>query len=246
MHGSNAAQTSDPGGLVPARSLETVEFEVNGTAVSCDCSGVLLLPDSGVLVVSDLHLEKGAAFARRGMMLPPYDTAATLARLGKLVAQYNPRMVISLGDSFHDRAGSQMLPPAFRDALKALQQGRDWIWIEGNHDPERPVGLEGAWVRELHMDTVLFRHEPQAGAADGEIAGHLHPAARVIRRGKAVRRACFASDGKRLLMPAFGSTTGGLDLRHPAMRGLFEKSQLVAHLLGRERIYSIAFARMNG
>ncbi|WP_299865857.1 ligase-associated DNA damage response endonuclease PdeM [uncultured Hoeflea sp.] len=242
MQGANAALNQYDGNLGPV----TAEFEVNGTAVCCDCAGVMVLPDSGVLVVSDLHLEKGAAFARRGMMLPPYDTAATLARLAALISRYDPRMVISLGDSFHDRVGSQMLPETYREALKELQQGRDWTWIEGNHDPDRPSGLDGAWVRELHLESLVFRHEPVTGSADGEIAGHLHPAARVVRRCKAVRRACFASDGRRLLMPAFGSTTGGLELRHPAMRGLFDRQQLVAHLLGRERIYSVAFHRMNG
>jgi DNA ligase-associated metallophosphoesterase len=242
MQGANAALTSRSEAPTPA----TAEIEVNGTAVSCDCAGVMFMPDSGVLVVSDLHLEKGAAFARRGMMLPPYDTVATLNRLAGLVARYNPRMVISLGDSFHDRAGSQFLPDAYRDMLKALQQGREWTWIEGNHDPDRPVGLAGAWVQQLHLESLVFRHEPTDGACDGEVAGHLHPAARVVRRGKAVRRACFASDGKRLLMPAFGATTGGLELRHPAMRGLFEPGELIAHLLGRDRIYSVAFSRMNG
>ncbi|WP_420410557.1 ligase-associated DNA damage response endonuclease PdeM [Hoeflea sp.] len=224
----------------------TVDIEINGTAALCDCAGVLLLPESRVLVVSDLHLEKGAAFARRGMMLPPYDTAATLTRLAQLVARHDPKMVISLGDSFHDRAGSQFLPDDYRAALKAMQRGRQWTWIEGNHDPDRPDNLEGDWARELYLEGLVFRHEPQAGECAGEIAGHLHPAARVVRRGKAVRRACFASDGKRLLMPAFGSTTGGLELRHPAMRGLFDQGKLVAHMLGRERIYSVAFRRMNG
>jgi DNA ligase-associated metallophosphoesterase len=242
MQGANAALTSDSGALAPA----TAEFAVNGTAVTCDCAGVLFLPDSGALVVSDLHLEKGAAFARRGMMLPPYDTAATLKRLSAIIMRYNPRMVISLGDSFHDRIGSHFLPDGYRDALKAMQRGRDWVWIEGNHDPERPAGFDGAWVQELHMESLAFRHEPKPGTADGEIAGHLHPSARVVRRGKAVRRPCFASDGRRLLMPAFGSTTGGLELRHPAMRGLFDRDRLIAHLLGRDRIYSVAYRRMNG
>ena len=224
----------------------TADVTVNGTAAVCDSAGVLWLPGSGTLVVSDLHLEKGAAFARRGMMLPPYDTAATLARLGVAIARYNPRLVISLGDSFHDRSGSAHLPECYREQLRGLQQSRDWTWIEGNHDPDRPVGLEGSFCSELHVETLVFRHEPVQGAAEGEIAGHLHPAARVVRRGKAVRRPCFASDCKRLLMPAFGSTTGGLELRHPAMRGLFDKNQLVAHLIGKERIYSVAFNRMNG
>lgn len=242
MHGAIAALRTDIPEIVPL----TVEVSVNGTAVTCDRTGVLWLADSGILAVSDLHLEKGAAFARRGLMLPPYDTAATLARLGEAIAHYNPRLVISLGDSFHDRSGSAHLPDCYREQLQALQRGRDWAWIEGNHDPDRPVGLAGSFCSELHIETLVFRHEPKPGAADGEIAGHLHPAARVVRRGKGVRRPCFASDGKRLLMPAFGSTTGGLELRHPALRGLFDRTRLVAHLIGRERIYSVAFSRMNG
>ena len=242
MHGATAQIIASSGQVGPS----TAELDVNGTTVVCDCSGVAWLPASGALVVSDLHLEKGAAFARRGMMLPPYDTAATLARLGAAIAYYNPRIVISLGDSFHDRTGSAHLPDLYRESLLALQRGRDWAWIEGNHDPEKPVGLEGAWYNELYLDTLVFRHEPRKGASDGEVSGHLHPAARVVRRGKGVRRPCFASDGKRLLMPAFGSTTGGLELRHPAMRGLFDHSALIAHLLGRDRIYSVAFNRMNG
>jgi hypothetical protein len=242
MHGANAALESD----TPATGPLTVDLAVNGTALVCDRIGVLWLPGSATLVVSDLHLEKGAAFARRGMLLPPYDTAVTLARLGAAIASYAPRLVISLGDSFHDRSGSAHLPECYREQLQGLQRGRDWVWIEGNHDPDRPVGLEGSFCSELHVESLVFRHEPKSGAADGEIAGHLHPTARVVRRGKGVRRPCFASDGKRLLMPAFGATTGGLELRHPAMRGLFDRTQLVAHLLGRERIYSVAFNRMNG
>lgn len=242
MHGANAALESD----TPATGPLTAELSVNSTAVVCDRMGVLWLPGSATLVVSDLHLEKGAAFARRGMMLPPYDTAATLSRLGAAIASYAPRLVISLGDSFHDRIGSAHLPECYREQLQGLQRGRDWVWIEGNHDPDRPVGLEGSFCSELHVESLVFRHEPKAGAADGEIAGHLHPVARVVRRGKGVRRPCFASDGKRLLMPAFGATTGGLELRHPAMRGLFDRTRLVAHLIGRERIYSVAYNRMNG
>lgn len=242
MHGANAALTIETPASVPL----TADVTVNGTAVVCDRAGVAWLPGSGVLVVSDLHLEKGAAFARRGMMLPPYDTAATLVRLAAAITRYNPRLVISLGDSFHDRSGSAHLPECYREQLQGLQGGREWTWIEGNHDPHRPVGLEGDFCSELSVENLVFRHEPKPGVADGEIAGHLHPAARVVRRGKGVRRPCFASDGKRLLMPAFGSTTGGLELRHPAMRGLFDRTQLVAHLIGKERIYSVAFNRMNG
>jgi DNA ligase-associated metallophosphoesterase len=158
MHGANAALESD----TPATGPLTVDLAVNGTAVVCDRIGVLWLPGSATLVVSDLHLEKGAAFARRGMMLPPYDTAATLARLGAAIASYAPRLVISLGDSFHDRSGSAHLPECYREQLQGLQRGRDWVWIEGNHDPDRPVGLEGSFCSELHVESLVFRHEPKS------------------------------------------------------------------------------------
>lgn len=224
--------------------MRQTEIDLNGTAVVCACEGVAYLPDSATMAVSDLHLEKGAAFARRGMLLPPYDTAATLARLQVAVNRFNPKSIISLGDSFHDTKGSADLPAPYRDALMALQQGRDWIWIEGNHDPEPPVGLGGAYYAAFTIETLTFRHEPSMGDAAGEIAGHLHPVARVVRRGKGVRRACFASDGVRMLMPAFGSTTGGLLLDHPAIRPLFDLARLSAHLIGSERLYSIGYNRL--
>mgnify|MGYP001497761240 CR=1 FL=1 len=236
-----AFRATDTGDMV-----RSVEFDLNGTRVVCGHEGVLYVPEARLLVVSDLHLEKGAAFARRGMLLPPYDTAATLARLGSALLRYRPQTVVSLGDSFHDRVGSAHLPAPYRDALRELQAGRDWIWIEGNHDPDAPVGLSGEFHAEFHVETLALRHEPSKGNAPGEIAGHLHPAARVVRRGKGVRRACFASDGTRLVMPAFGATTGTLELRHAALRSLFDCGRLTAHLIGRDRIYSVAYHRMIG
>lgn len=224
----------------------TAEIAIGATAAICDPLGTLYLPQSATLVVSDLHLEKGAAFARRGMMLPPYDTRATLALLHRAIARYAPRRVISLGDSFHDGLGAAHLPAIFRDDLVALMRGREWIWIFGNHDPHAPCGLPGDAAEAVHVDGLAFRHEPLAAgaAAHGEVAGHLHPSARVMRRGRSVRRACFATDGTRLVMPAFGVLAGGLDLRHPALSGLFDTARLAAHVLGRERIYSIAHARL--
>ena len=223
-----------------------VEIAVNGVAAVCDPLGGLYLPDCGALVVSDLHLEKGAAFARRGMLLPPYDTLATLRILSAVIARYNPRIVISLGDNFHDRVGSVHLPEDFRSQIGSMAQGRDWIWINGNHDPDGTVDLPGRSTDEICLDGLVFRHEPRLGPQQGEIAGHLHPAATVRRREKSVRRPCFASDGTRLLMPAFGVMTGGLDLRHRAMAGIFDKAALVAHLLGRDRIYSVRFGNLLG
>lgn len=228
----------------PAASA--AEITLHGVAAVCDPFGALYLPDFSCLVVSDLHLEKGAAFARRGMMLPPYDTLATLSLLSALIARYDPRMVISLGDNFHDRRGSELMPAPFRETVEELARGREWIWINGNHDPDGIFGLPGQSADELVLSGLVFRHEPSLISGRGEVAGHLHPSATVIRRGKAVRRPCFATDGIRLIMPAFGVLTGGLDLRHKAMQGLFDRNTLIAHLLGRDRIYSVRFANLIG
>jgi uncharacterized protein len=222
------------------------EIAVNGVAVVCDPLGALFMPDLSLLVVSDLHLEKGAAYARRGSLLPPYDTLATLKILSAVIARYDPSIVVSLGDNFHDRVGSAEMPPVFRELIGAMAGGREWIWINGNHDPDGTVDLPGRSADEILYGGLVFRHEPSGTEAIGEIAGHLHPAATVRRREKSVRRPCFASDGKRLLMPAFGVMSGGLDLRHKAFRGIFDKPALTAHLLGRDRIYSVRYDKLSG
>lgn len=227
-------------------AIPGVETAVHGVAAVCDPLGALYLPDAGILVVSDLHLEKGAAFARRGMMLPPYDTLATLTVLAAVISRYDPKIVVSLGDNFHDRVGCEHLPRAFRTLIVEMARSREWIWINGNHDPDGTVDLPGTCSDELYYAGLTFRHEPRDGLQKGEIAGHLHPAATVRRREKSVRRPCFATDGGRLLMPAFGVMSGGLDLGHKAMTGLFDKTSLIAHLLGRDRIYSIRYGNLRG
>jgi uncharacterized protein len=227
-------------------SIPDVETAVHGVCAVCNPLGALYLPDAGILVVSDLHLEKGAAFARRGMMLPPYDTLATLTVLSAVISRYDPKIVVSLGDNFHDRVGSAHMPDAFRTLIAGMARGREWIWINGNHDPDGTVDLPGVCADEIHYGGLTFRHEPKGGLQQGEIAGHLHPAATVRRREKSVRRPCFATDGARLVMPAFGVMSGGLDLGHKAMKGLFDHASLVAHLLGRGRIYSVRFANLRG
>ncbi len=215
-----------------------------GERALCDARGVMFLPDAGLLVVSDLHLEKGAAFARRGSLVPPYDTGATLARLRHVIDDYRPDIVVSLGDSFHDRAGSVHLPEIYRETLTAMMSGRDWYWIAGNHDPDVPENLPGRSVTELVVGGLTFRHEPRKGAAEGEIAGHLHPGARVVLRGRSVRRACFASDGLRMVMPAFGAYTGTLNILDRAYHGLFGMERLMAYMLGRDRVFPIAGAML--
>ena len=216
---------------------------VAGVTLVGDCAGALYWPDEKLLVVADLHLEKGSAFAARGVLLPPYDTASTLARLGRLVERYAPHLVIALGDSFHDGRGAARMSDASRVALNALQRGRDWLWIAGNHDPDPTENIGGRFADILALGPLTFRHEPSTNSSDGEIAGHLHPLARVARRGRAVSRRCFASDGRRLVMPAFGAYAGGLNVRDRAIAMLFGTLAFTAHMLGERRLYAVAAAR---
>jgi len=221
-------------------------IEIGGEMALLDRRGALVFPDLRLLVVSDLHLEKGAAFARRGMFLPPYDTAATLAMLAAVIAEHDPRTVISLGDSFHDRKGSDHMPEPYRQALGSIAAGRDWLWVAGNHDPEPPVGVPGTAVGEIAMGRLTFRHEPARTGAEGEIAGHLHPGARIVQRGRSVRRPCFAFDGRRLVMPAFGSLTGHMNILDRSLAAMFDWPRFTAFMLGNERLYAMPHARLVG
>jgi DNA ligase-associated metallophosphoesterase len=214
-----------------------------GITLVADPAGALYWPDEKLLVVADLHLEKGSAFAARGVLLPPYDTASTLARLARLIERYAPHLVIALGDSFHDGGGPVRMAETSRVALKTLQSGRDWVWIAGNHDPDPAGNIGGHFANTLALGPLTFRHEPSSHDCDGEIAGHLHPLARVARRGRAVSRRCFANDGKRLVMPAFGAYAGGLNVRDRAIAMLFGTLAFTAHMLGEHRLYAVAAAR---
>jgi DNA ligase-associated metallophosphoesterase len=211
-----------------------------GEQLFCDLAGALFWPEESLLVVSDLHLEKGASLAARGSLVPPYDTAATLAALAARIAWWKPARVISLGDNFHDDAASGRMPEIYRERLSGMMAGREWIWISGNHDPEPPTGIGGDCADEVSIGALTFRHAPAPHFAVGEISGHLHPHARIVRRGKSVRRRCFATDGSRMVIPSFGAYTGGLNLRDRAFDGLFDEEGLHAHVIGRDRMYTIA------
>ena len=230
------AQTDD--GISAARGAT---LDVVGVSFLADLSGALFWQDESLLVVSDLHLEKGSSFARRGVLLPPYDSAATLALLALVIARRNPRMVIALGDSFHDGDGHNRLSMADREAIVMMQARRDWIWISGNHDPALPSDLGGVVAEEVAIGPIAFRHEPTG--ASGEIAGHLHPKARVSTRGRSMERRCFACDGERAVMPAFGAYTGGLNIRDAAFAKIFQTLGFMAHVLGDNRLHSIAASR---
>ncbi|MBM3528081.1 MAG: ligase-associated DNA damage response endonuclease PdeM [Alphaproteobacteria bacterium] len=225
----------------PARRPERLDspLYLTGAEFAADPAGALYWPEHRLLAVSDLHLEKGSSFAARGILLPPYDTAATLARLSRLISRYAPRVMVALGDNFHDGGGPARLADTDRAALKGLQRGRDWVWIAGNHDPEPAAGIGGRFVAALPVGAVTFRHLPSPKAT-GEIAGHLHPVARVARRGRSVSRRCFAVDGSRVVMPAFGAYAGGLNVRDRAFAELFTTLAFTAHMLGERRVYAVA------
>lgn len=240
------AQSSAATVSSPALQAGECEIRIAGVSVLADPAGVLYWPEHGLLAVADLHLEKGSSYARRGIFLPPYDTAATLARLGGLIVRYAPRVVVALGDSFHDGGGPARLLRGDRATLAALQRGRDWIWVAGNHDPKPAENIGGGFAATLGIGALTFRHEPTRGAVVGEISGHLHPVARVSRRGRTVSRRCFATDGRRMVVPALGSYAGGLNIRDRAFAALFDDHGFIAHMLGDERLYAIPAHRCLG
>jgi DNA ligase-associated metallophosphoesterase len=217
--------TSSASSSLRSDPLRDACLRVAGTDLLADCAGALYWVEESLLAVADLHLEKGSSFARRGMLLPPYDTTETLARLARLITRHAPRIVVTLGDNFHDG------------------EGRDWVWIAGNHDPEPAAGIGGTFAATVSIGALTFRHEPARDAPDGEISGHLHPVARIVQRGRAVSRRCFAADTKRVVMPAFGAYTGGLNVRDRAFLAVFGARSFTAHMLGERRLYAFAASR---
>lgn len=214
-----------------------------GEMVVCRASGALWIPARHTLIVADLHLEKGSFYASRGQMLPPYDTADTLRRLAAEVAVLRPEHLIFLGDSFHDRAGEARLARCDIESLHDVAEGRRLLWITGNHDPMGPCGLPGEAVEILSLGALRLVHEPGDGATPGEIAGHLHPCARVKARGASVRRRCFVTDGQRLILPAFGALAGGLNIRDVAFGRLLRPRALAA-VLGAGRVHAVGWASL--
>jgi DNA ligase-associated metallophosphoesterase len=220
-------------------TLHDCRIDVNGESLVLDASGAAWWPAEKTLVFADLHLEKGSAYARGGQLLPPYDTRTTIRRMETVIARRCPARAIALGDSFHDGAAGERLDAEECAKLKALTGACDWLWVEGNHDPEPPAWLGGRITPEVAIGGLLFRHLPHAGACAGEVAGHLHPAARISRGGMSTRRRCFVSDGVRLLLPAFGAYTGGLDVRDVAVTCLFAGGFAV-YAMGREKVYLVS------
>lgn len=208
-----------------------------GERLMLDPAGCLHWPAQRMLVVSDLHFEKSTASALRGALLPPFDTRETLAQLAAHIRKYAPRRVLCLGDSFHDARGAGRLQPADHARLLTLTSETAFIWVLGNHDPAPPDGLPGEATVEHREGSLVFRHQAQPGRVSGEISGHFHPKASVAVRGASITRPCFIADGTRMMLPAIGAYTGGLDVMAPAIAAHFPRGGRV-FLLGRERLYS--------
>jgi DNA ligase-associated metallophosphoesterase len=234
---SEATQALTPS-TNPEPDVQLINLKNYETRFVADNAGALIWPEKNLLVVADLHFEKGSSFARRGALIPPYDTRSTLNRLAKVLMRWSPERVISLGDGFHDIEASRRLSDTDRDRLKQFTDRHDWIWITGNHDPLPPGDVGGTAADSIEIGGLTFRHLPGAGAVHGEIAGHLHPKASVVARGRRVCRPCFVADQHRVLLPAFGTYTGGLNVLDPAVSTLFPASYQ-AYLLGRDRVHRV-------
>jgi uncharacterized protein len=211
----------------------------HGLALQLDIDGALYWPEERLLVAADLHLEKGTSYASSaGRLLPPYDSAQTVARLERLIDAYRPLRVVALGDSFHDRRGAARLDGEVAERIRTLSDRVDWIWIHGNHDPKPPQQLGGRGAVEIAIGPLVFRHDVQEDrhAEGGEVIGHYHPVASVSTRGRSFRRRCFAIGRHRLLMPAFGAYAGGLSVCEAAIRRLLDAEARVV-LLGRDRLH---------
>jgi len=212
-----------------------------GERLLLDPLGAVVWPAAGLLAVADLHLEKGSACAARGQLVPPWDTRVTLDRLAMLMRRWQPRTIVALGDSFHDARGSLRMAPGDLARLRGFVETAEFVWVLGNHDPTPPGGLGGRAIDVWTAGPLVFRHQAQPGAT-GELCGHHHPKASVATRAGTVTRPCFVADARRLMLPALGAYTGGLDVAQPAIAALFPRGGR-AFLLGQDRLFSFTLAQ---
>lgn len=196
-----------------------VPFSFAGETFAATPGGALYWPSQQALLVADLHLEKASWFARLGQFLPPYDSHATLTALAAEAERTLARRLFCLGDSFHDQFGCERLPASARELLTALTARFDWTWIVGNHDPGFLDHCGGRIEDEIELAGIILRHEAVRDEQRPEISGHFHPKLRVHLRGRQVSRRCFVTSPSKIIMPAFGSLTGGLDAHHPEILG---------------------------
>ncbi len=217
--------------------------KLNGAELTLDPSGAVWWPERSTLVLADLHLESGPDSANGGRLLPPHGARATVKRLAVVLRRYRPRRVLALGAGY--REDSERIEAANLAVLAPLTAEREWLWIAGDHDAPALPAPGGPARAELALEPLVFRHRPAEGPAAGEVCGQLHPKAAVRVRGRRISGRCFVTDGARLVMPAFGAYTGGLDALDPAIAGLFE-GQVRVYLIGRDTIYLFAAERLEG
>ncbi len=189
----------------------------------------LYWPRERALLVADLHLEKASFFARHGQMLPPYDSRETLERVAGAVGHTGARRVFCLGDNFHDTAGPDRLESHAAGMLDALSRATDWVWIAGNHDQGRVPW--GTAVDELELAGIVLRHHARQGEQRAELSGHFHPRLRVRARGRMIARPCWVSSERKLILPAFGTLTGGMDASDPAIISAMQPARAVTAVL---------------
>jgi uncharacterized protein len=219
---------------------------LGGLEFVLDMSGALFLHDEKLLLVADLHLEQGASLARRGLHVPPYDTAVTLLMLEKVLTATAAKRMVLLGDSFHDGVAHSEVLPNDAARLKSITTKVDTIWIAGNHDPNTHDALGGVCVKELALGLITLRHIPaHLKPGEMEIAGHLHPGAAVVQRDHRIRTKCFVADDRRIILPAFGSYTGALNIRNQAFFGLLHTENTKAWMISKAAIHCFPFKRLS-
>ena len=216
--------------------MTAAPLHLAGHRLLLDPLGAVVWPGEHLIAIADLHLEKGTAAARRGQLVPPWDTAHTLDRLARLIHTWRPRTIVALGDTFHDGHGPARMTPHDAARLRTMADQVRFVWVGGNHDPVPTHGLPGLAAPEWTHLGLTFRHEAQPGA-QAELCGHHHPKAAVPTRAGRVTRPCFVADARRVMLPAMGAYTGGLDVAHPAITRLFPQGGR-AFLLGQGRLFS--------
>lgn len=225
--------------MAPVKRMSRVNLA--GLDLILDVSGALYVPDYATLLAADLHFEKGSHFIARGHPIPPFDTRSTLDILDALIERYRPAQFIALGDSFHDAHAPDRLLPPDRLRIRELAQRLRVVWIAGNHDEAVVHDLGGRPAKEILLGPVALRHIPLPGGESGcELAGHFHPVASIVTKGRRITARSFLGNQHRLVMPALGSYTGGLDARAPEIASLFPQQRFNVWMLGQTDIYRFA------
>ena len=210
-----------------------------------DLSGALHVPELQALIIADLHLEQGSSLARRGIRVPPFDTAITLNHLEAVIEKFAPQRLIFLGDSFHDGEGEARLPEEHLHLLQKISRDYECFWISGNHDPHPPHSIAGHAADRILLGPLMLRHEPlRLNANEYEISGHLHPGCSLSQRGRRISGKCFVGDQRRMIMPAFGAYTGALSVFSDAFLGLFQHEETRVWMMGTTNVHCFPFSRL--